>query len=168
MSKPPITPLVRKKLKGYIARKVDDERDIEEILQETLIAAVESWPSFRGQSAFLTWLGGIANHEIADFYRKKKIKSFLFSRFPFLESLVSEALGPEEELLKAELRGEVKEVLGHLSEGYSQVLRLKYYQGLSMKEIAQKLDLTVKAVESRLSRAREAFRQQWQLSYEEK
>ncbi len=154
-------PLCKKRLASFIAQRVRDEDEAEEILEETLIAASQSLPTFKGRSSFFTWLCGIANHEIADFYRKKKIKLFLFSHFPFLEDLVSEALGPEEELLEEELRKEVKQVLSRLTEGYSLILRLKYYQGLSMGEIAKSLGLTVKAVESKLSRAREAFRIEW-------
>jgi len=149
------------KVKKYILSKVSESKDAEEILQETLISASLSYSSFKGNSSFLTWICAIANHEIADFYRKKRIKTILFSRFPFLESIISEALSPEEEFEKNQLRKEVKNILVSLSEGYSEILRLKYYQGLSMGEIAQKMKTTVKAVESRLSRAREAFRHRW-------
>lgn len=149
------------RLRKYVAFRVSDPKDAEEIFQETLISASESYSFFKGKSAFFTWLCGIANHEIADFYRKRKIKTFLFSNFPFLEAIVSEALGPEEKFLEEELKNDVKNALESISEGYSLVLRLKYYNGLSMQEIAQKLNLTVKAVESKLSRAREAFRVEW-------
>ncbi len=157
----------KKHLKSYISQKVGEQTDVEEILQETLISASQSLPTFSSKSSFFTWVCAIANHEVADFYRKKKIKAFLFSRFPFLEEIVSEALGPEEELLEGELREEVKKVLSRMSEGYSLILRLKYYQGLSMEEIAKKMHLTVKAVESRLSRAREAFRIEWRKNEQE-
>ena len=149
------------RLKKYISQKVGDENDVDELLQETLISATDSLPTFSGNSLLFTWLCGIANHEIADFYRKRKIKAFLFSHFPFLEEIISEALSPEEILLENELRREVKKKLSVLSEGYSKILRLKYYQGLSVREIAQKLGTTVKAIESKLSRAREAFRLEW-------
>ena len=149
------------KLKKYILSKVSESKDAEEIVQETLISASLSYPLFKGDSSFFTWVAAIANHEIADFYRKKKIKTILFSRFPFLENIVSEALTPDENFEKQELRKEVKKVLSCLSEGYSEILRLKYYQGFSMGEIARKMKTTVKAVESRLSRAREAFRHRW-------
>ena len=153
------------KLKNYVFSKVFDRHEAEEVLQETLISIHESFPFFKGNSSFLTWACGIANHEVADFYRKKKIKTLLFSHFPFLENIVSEALSPVESpvenLEKQEIRKEVKKVLSDLSEGYSQILRLKYYHGMSVIEIAQKLKTTVKAVESRLSRAREAFRRNW-------
>jgi len=157
-----MTEKIKRQLRAYIFKKVKDKSEAEEIFEETLVSVVESLPSFAGRSSFFTWLCAIANHEIADFYRKRKIKTFLFSHFPFLENIVSEALGPEEEVLKDEAREEVKKVLSQMSEGYAKILRLKYYQGLSMQEIAQKLGLTVKAVESKLSRAREAFRKEWQ------
>jgi len=149
------------RLKRYILSKISDTNEAEEILQETLISASQSYLFFKGKSSFFTWLCGIANHEVADFYRKKRIKTLLFSRFPFLENIISEALGPEEEILEKEARKEVKKVLNRLSEGYSLVLRLKYYSGMSMDEIARKLGMTIKAVESKLSRAREAFRKEW-------
>ncbi|MGI5826181.1 MAG: RNA polymerase sigma factor [Patescibacteria group bacterium] len=149
------------RLRKYLAGRLKNSDDAEEIFQETLISVTQSLPTFQGNSSFFTWVCGIANHEIADFYRKKKIKTFLFSNFPFLENIVSEALGPEEKLLEKEIKKKVKDSLGKLSEGYSLILRLKYYHGLSMQEIADRMGITVKAVESRLSRARLAFRLEW-------
>lgn len=149
----------RARLKRFIAQKVGNEEDIEEILQETFIAAIESYSRFSGKASLFTWLCAIAKHEISDYYRKKKIKTILFSHFPWLENLASEALGPEQLLLRKEFEAKIKRTLVGLSEGYQQVLRLKYYQGLTVKEIAQRLNETVKAVESRLFRARKAFAQ---------
>jgi len=145
------------KLKNFISQKVNDSSDAEEILQETLISANNCLRLYSGKSSFFTWLCGIAKHEINDFYRKKRIKTILFSRLPWLENLAAEALGPEQILLRREAIKKVKTSLRSLSEGYQQVLRLKYYQGLSVKEIARQLNETVKAIESRLTRARKAF-----------
>jgi len=105
----------------------------------------------------LTWLCGIAKHEIADFYRKKKIKTIVFSLFPALESFVSQALSPEGVLEEKELKEKVVKILRLLAEGYAQVLRLKYIQEFSVREIAESLGETEKAIESRLTRARKAF-----------
>jgi len=145
------------KLKNFIAKKVSNPEEAEEIFQETLVSASECLGLYSGRASFFTWLCGIAKHEIADFYRKKKIKTILFSRLPWLENLATEALGPEPILLQEEVIRKVKETLKALSEGYQQVLRLKYYQGFSVKEIARQLNETVKAIESRLTRARKAF-----------
>lgn len=150
------------RLKRFIALRIREKEDIEEILQETLISACQSWPSFKGRSSFFSWLGGIAKHEIADFYRKQKIKTIFFSHWPFLKDLADRALGPEEELLEEELKRRVKGVLAKLNEGYRLVLRLKYLEGNSVTHIAKRLDVSTKTIESRLSRARLAFRKIWQ------
>lgn len=147
----------QEKLLGFIRQRVDDEDEAKEILAETLATAWEARRNFSGRSAYFTWLGGIARHEIADFYRKKRLKNLLFSHLPWLEDLATQALGPEQELLKKELSDQVKATLGNLDQKYRQVLRLKYDQGLTVAEIAQKLNETVKTVESRLFRARQAF-----------
>ena len=144
-------------LKKFIFSRVNSLEDAEEIFQETLVAAVESLPTYGGKAAFLTWVCGIAHHEMADFYRKKKIKTFLFSHLPWLENLASQALGPEQQVLEKEFSQKVKQNLANLNEGYREILRLKYYQGLTVVQIAKRLNETVKAVESRLFRARKTF-----------
>lgn len=145
------------KLLNFIRQRVADEEEAKEIFGETLMVAWESRASFAGRSAHFTWLCGIARHEIADFYRKKRLKTLLFSHLPWLEDLATQALGPEQALLKKELSGQVRVTLANLDEKYQQVLRLKYYQGLTVVQIAQRLNETVKTVESRLFRARKAF-----------
>ena len=149
------------KLKKFVDARVKLKEEAEEIYQETLISAWESLSGFSGRASFSSWLCGIAKHEISDFYRKKKIKTLLFSHFPFLENLADQALGPEEKMIEAELQRKVKRVLSKVAEGYQIILRLKYIEGHSVAQIAQKLSLTLKAVESRLTRARFAFREAW-------
>lgn len=146
----------RAKLKKFISQKVD-ELEVEEIFQNTIISAVDCFPLFSGKSSFFTWLCGIAKHEISDFYRKKKIKTILFSHLPWLENLASEALGPEQLLLKKEFEERVKQTMLSLNEGYREILRLKYYQGLTVDQIAKRLNEKATTVESRLFRARKAF-----------
>lgn len=151
----------RQRLINFVAKKVGDFSDVEEIVQDTLVSALDSWPSFKGKSQVFTWLCGIARHEIADFYRRKKIKQVVFSRLPFLEKLVSEALGPDLAFQELETKTRILKTFKNISEGYCRILRLKYMEGLSMRQIAEKLDLTVKAVESRLTRARLAFQEEY-------
>jgi len=152
--------IFKPRLLRFIERKAEPEA-AEEILQETLIAALDCLPLYKGRSRLFTWLCGIARHEIADFYRKQKIKSLVFSRLPFLEKLVAEALGPELALEEKEAKERIWRTMKRLSEGYALILRLKYWEGLSMAQIAERLKITVKAVESRLFRARLAFQKEY-------
>lgn len=149
--------LLRQKLLRFISRQVNDPADAEDIVQETLISIYDSLPLFKGQSAFFTWCCSIARHEIADLYRKKKIKQVVFSHLPWLKELVSQALSPELAYQELETKKKIVRTLKNLSEGYSRILRLKYVEELTMRQIAQELNLTVKAVESKLTRARLAF-----------
>lgn len=154
----------RQRLIKFVAKKVGNFLDVEEIVQDTLMSAMDSLPTFKGKSSVFTWLCAIARHEIADFYRRKKIKQIVFSKLPWLKELVDEALGPELAFQELETKTRILKTFKNISEGYTRILRLKYIEGLSMRQIAQKLNLSVKAVESRLTRARLAF----QLEYDKK
>lgn len=146
---------------NFIRLKIDDHRDAEEILQDSFVSALDSLPLFSGKSSLFTWLCAIAKHEVADFYRKKKIKTTLFSHLPVLEELAGRALGPEEKLMEAEIKKRIKVVFKTLSEGYRQILRLKYVEGYSVAQIAKELGMSFKAVESKLFRARVAFQKEY-------
>jgi len=124
----------RKRLVRLVEQKVGRPEDVEEIVQESLIAAWDSLPTYKAKSDLFTWLGAIARHEIADFYRRRKLKQIVFSRLPFLKNLVSEALGPELAYQELETKRKILRTLKGLSEGYSQVLRLKYIEGLSRNQ----------------------------------
>jgi len=146
------------RLQNYILGKISNPNDAEEILQDTFISTLNSLPNFNFRCSLFSFLCAIANHEIVDFYRRKKIKTVLFSHFPFLETIASQALTPEDKALKNALKTEIKEVFKQLRPRYSKLLRLKYLKQFSVKEIAQKLKTTPKAIESALVRARQAFR----------
>ena len=155
---------MRKRLMVFVEQKVKAYEDVEEIVQETMLAAWDCLPMFKGKSKLFSWVCGIARHEIGDFYRKKKIKEVVFSKLPFLKEIVCRALGPELAYQELEMKRKILKTFKNLNEGYLEVLRLKYVEGLSVKEIAYKLRISAKAVESRLSRARVAFKKEYAVS----
>ena len=155
----------RLRLEQFVSKKVSDRNDVEEIVQDVFISVLDSLPMYQGRCSLFTWICSIAKHEVADFYRRKKIKQVVFSKLPFLEKLVSKALGPELAFQEKETKRKIWQTLKKLSEGYSQILRLKYIDDLSMKQIAVKIGISVKAVESRLSRARLAFQKAYEQDY---
>ena len=64
----------RPRLMRFVAQKVGRHEDVEEIAQDTLMSVLVSLPRFKGKSKLSTFVFAIARHEIADFYRKQKIK----------------------------------------------------------------------------------------------
>ncbi len=150
-----------KSIRAFIGKKIDDEGVVEELVNDTLLAAINSYPSFNGRSSEFSWVCSIAKHKVIDYYRKKRIKTVLFSVSPMFEEIADAALTPERDVLKNELKEEIRKTLGELNEGSMELLRLKYVDGRRIKEIATMLKLSVKAVESRLIRAKHKFCEAW-------
>ncbi|MBI2010501.1 MAG: hypothetical protein HYS86_05020, partial [Candidatus Chisholmbacteria bacterium] len=93
----------------------------------------------------------ISRHEVADYFRRRYAKRAL-KFVPLVGEVVDERL-----YRSGELSRRIDLVYTRLLPRYAEILRLKYEEELSVKEIATKLKLKVKAVESRLFRARAAF-----------
>jgi RNA polymerase sigma-70 factor (ECF subfamily) len=148
-------------LKKFISQKIDDEGVVEEIINDVMLAVMNSEKNYRQKCSEFSWVCSIAKHKIVDYYRKKKIKTILFSVNPIFEEIADKALTPERDVLKNELKNEIKKTLSELREGYKNLLRLKYIEGKKIAEIAREMNLTVKAVESRLIRAKKEFREAW-------
>jgi RNA polymerase sigma-70 factor (ECF subfamily) len=145
------------RLRRFIGVKVASREDAEEILQDTLFAFLEGIRDFSGRSSVGTYLFGICQHKVIDFYRRRKFRHVVFSRMPQLEAIVSTALNPEEELDVTLAREKIHRVLRLLLPVHREILVLKYLDGLSVDEIAGRLVITFKSAESRLFRARRAF-----------
>jgi len=103
----------------------------------------------------------IAKHKITDYYRKKKLKTILFSVNPKFEEIAQEALTPERDVLKEELKSEISKTMKELRADYGKILRLKYVEDWKSSQIAKMMKLSIKAVESRLIRARKQFQDLW-------
>ncbi len=144
-------------LRNYIKHKVADEKDAEEILQDTLLATLDGLRDFSFRSRLFTFICSIANHKVIDYYRKKKVKNIVFSAIPNIESLLSVLVGPEEAFSEQILKEKIKSTFRYLTPQYSLILKLKYIYGYSVGEIADKLSISFKSAESQLFRARRAF-----------
>ena len=150
-----------------LARMGRDEDAAEEVVQATLAAAIPKLGTFRGEAALFTWLCTFCRHEISAFYRrtgKDRATVTLVEDDPevavALESIAAAIdRGPEAALRRDETARLVHLLLDRLPPRYAAVLEWKYIDGLSVKEIAARFELTSKATESMLTRAREAFRE---------
>lgn len=148
-------------LRKFISQKINDEGVVEELINDVMLAVMNSEKKYEKRCSQFSWICSIAKHKIIDYYRKKKIKTILFSVSPIFEEIADKALTPERDVLKNELKDEIKKTLSELKAGYKNLLRLKYIEGKKVTEIAKETKLTVKAVESRLIRAKKQFREVW-------
>ena len=148
-----------------LTRLAGDEDAAEEVVQATMSAAIRKIATYRGESALFTWLCTFCRHEIARFCqraRRAPIAVGLVEDEPgiaaALASLAAGEAAQHAALERAETRRLVHVVLDGLPPRYAAALEWKYIDGSSVQEIADRLQLSLKAAESVLTRAREAFR----------
>lgn len=149
------------KLRRYLSSKLP-EGEVEEILQDTFLSAFDSLTLYRGDSSVSTWLISIARHEVADFYRKKYVRCAVEHTAPLFENMVSELLSPEFESEKKKIEQKFFATYQKLSSQYQDVLSYRFELSMSVKEIAKRMDLSFKATESLLYRARLAFKEEYE------
>jgi RNA polymerase sigma-70 factor, ECF subfamily len=128
-----------------------------EVLNDIFFEAIDALATLQKQTNLQAWIYKIAHNKMADYYRKKKIKSFLFSKMPYLELIAEEIHQPEFQLEKNRIREKIEETLHATSKRYQQILKMRYEEELSVKAIALTLNLSHKATESLLYRARQQF-----------
>lgn len=149
------------KLRRYLNSKMPDT-DVEEILQDTFLSAFDSLSLYRGESSVSTWLISIARHEVADFYRKKYVRRVVEKTSPLFENMVSEMFTPEFVWEKRKVEKRFFDAYHNLSSQYQDVLSYRYELSMSVKEIAARMEISFKATESLLFRARLAFRESYE------
>ena len=140
----------------YLQKRVPHE-EASEILNDTFLEAIDGMIMLKKDENLKAWLYKIAYNKTIDYYRKTKVKSVLMSQIPFLEIVDSEVHQPEFQLEKKRLREKIEKAFRTLSEKYRKILTLHYLEHLSIKEIALLFQLSPKATESLLFRARQSF-----------
>jgi len=135
--------------------------DVEDVWQETLVAAVGALPGYRGQSRLFTWLCGIARHKLTDHLRRagRSVSLVEDERSPDLTQVIDLAPLPDALLEQRAVRVRVVEALAMLPEDYRAALVGRYVEERTVEEVAALLGRSYKATESLLSRARANFRE---------
>ncbi|HSX08812.1 MAG TPA: sigma-70 family RNA polymerase sigma factor [Candidatus Saccharimonadales bacterium] len=142
---------------AYLKQKLPRHEDAQELLNDVFLDAIEGLPTLKKEANLKAWMYKIAHHTVVNFYRKKKIKSLIFSQFPYLKILAQEMQQPEFELEKAEIKVRLQIAFEKLSQKYQQILHMHYIDELPVKIISVELNLSFKATESLLYRARQQF-----------
>lgn len=153
----------QRRLGRLISRFVRDTAEAEDVTQEAFIKAYRALPSFRGDSAFYTWLYRIGintakNHLLAN-KRRPLISTFRETEDgePYEDaSLQHEVSTPENELMSKQVVNVVQLSLQQLPEELRNALTLREIEGLSYEEIADVMNCPIGTVRSRIFRAREA------------
>ena len=158
--------LVRKyqhKVIGLVSRYANNHAEAEDIAQDAFVRAWRAIGSFRGDSAFYTWMYKIAvntakNHLVAMGRRPPSgdidAEDAVF--VPGSERM-HETATPEREMMRQQVEQTVFSAVQALPEELRTAITLREVDGLSYEEIAEAMDCPIGTVRSRIFRAREAI-----------
>lgn len=154
-----------RKIYNLAYRLSGNAEDANDLAQETFIRLYRSIHTFRGQSAFSTWLYRIATNVCLDELRRRQRHPVVSLDAPMEteegqmeRDVVDLTQLPEFIYEHKELRQTVQRLIGELAEDHRLVLILRDFENLSYEEIAQVLGCQLGTVKSRLNRARAALR----------
>jgi RNA polymerase sigma-70 factor, ECF subfamily len=141
---------------GFVfARVGGDESAAEDLVQETLVEAIRSAHTFRGESALRTWVCAIARRRLARHYEAERRQAVVESGLTLLGAVPWD--GTHTDL---ERRDEIVRALGRLPVLHRQVLVRKYLDDWSVADIAAELGRTAVQIQSLLQRARDGLRRE--------
>jgi RNA polymerase sigma-70 factor (ECF subfamily) len=149
-----------------LVRLGGDTETARDVVQQTFCNAIEHLDGYRGEAALYTWFCQICRNVLADHFRRRGAgapRVVLLEDQPnvraILEALTAPAGDePETGAWHAQVHRLVEATLDTLPGRHAEVLEWKYVDGLSVREIAQRLQVGEKAAESLLTRARDSFR----------
>jgi RNA polymerase sigma-70 factor (ECF subfamily) len=154
----------QRKLNRLLSRFIRDPSEVEDVAQEAFIKAYRALPSFRGESAFYTWLYRIAVNTA---------KNYLVAagrRAPTSTPIDSEEAEsfeeghqlrhmntPEAELMSKQIAATVNQTMEELPEELRVAIALREIEGMSYEDIAAAMSCPIGTVRSRIFRARETI-----------
>lgn len=160
----PLVEKYRQRVWRLAYQVVRDREEAWDVSQEAFIRAYQSLASFRGQSAFYTWLFRIVVNLATDRVRQRAARGRAFGteRVPENEwdgVLPDEATAsPDDEAARREQRRRIARALDALPPHFRTIIMLSDVEGLSYREIAEVLNIPLGTVMSRLHNARKRLR----------
>ena len=146
----------RPRLTAFITKMTRNERDVEDLVQETLIKVARNWDSFRGESTLSSWVFQIASNVCIDYFRVRSSKPELYQEECKIQ--VSSSEGILRQIEKKEVDACVQDGIANLFEADRRILIKYYMDGTPVKEIAVAEGISTNSAKVRLHRARIRFR----------
>lgn len=154
----------QRKLGRLLSRLIRDPAEVEDVAQEAFIKAYRALPSFRGESAFYTWLYRIGINTAKNYLVSQGRRAPTTTEFDseeaetFDEGEQLRDINTPERMLQSRQIGEtVNSAMETLPEELRTAIVLREIEGLSYEEIASIMECPIGTVRSRIFRAREAI-----------
>ena len=163
------------RLRSFIRRRVADQRDAEDILQEVFYEFVEAYRLMKPIEQVSGWLFRVARNRIIDLFRRKKPGSLTDpvavaddgEELLLQDLLPSPDAGPDAAFARGVLLEELDEALDELPEAQREIFLAHEVEGRSFKEVAEETGVSVNTLLARKHRAVVHLRRRLQAIHEE-
>lgn len=142
--------LNNKKIFNYLLKILRNREDAEDILQETFVAFYKKMDTIN-EEAHVSYLFKTAYNKALNLIKKRKKRDKHAVHYSEMEHLPAEEKEAEKQNENVEI---LKKAFSQLPQKYAAILEMQFYQKMSYREIADILEITEKAVDSRLVRAK--------------
>lgn len=139
-------------LKGFIANRISNAHDAEDILQEIFLKIHKNMDSLQDSQKITPWIYQIARNAIADYYRKQGRQGNL----PVAEGGMAE--GPESLHENSEMAACLQSMIGFLPDIYKEAILLTEFGNLTQRELSERTGLSLSGAKSRVRRARKMLK----------
>ncbi|HTC62490.1 MAG TPA: RNA polymerase sigma factor [Candidatus Saccharimonadales bacterium] len=164
------------RLRNFIRKRVSDEADAEDILQDVFYELIEAYRLMKPIEQAGAWMFRVARNRIVDRFRRKKPEAFTGVKDPDEESgdsltledlLPSPDAGPEAAYARSIFMEELDAAIDELPEDQREVFIAHEYDGLSFKEISAETGVSINTLLSRKHHAVVHLRRRLQKIYDE-
>ncbi len=141
----------KRAVERFVYFRVANRENAEDILQETYLAAFQKFGQLKNKESFKAWLISIARNKCGDYYRKK-------AKTPEFEELDINYPAFAQSRYGIAEQSDVLDAVSELNFNDKRIIYLYYYLDLPQKEIAERLNIPLGTVKSRLHTAKQNFK----------
>ena len=140
---------------GYIIQRVKDRDLADDIFQETFVKAITTIRQgrYNEEGKFSAWICRIARNLIVDYFRQEKTEASVSTDDGTVDILNRKELADEtveDAIIDLQIEEDVRRLVGQLPQEQRRVLEMRYYEGLSFKEIAEQTGVSINTARGRM------------------
>lgn len=145
----------RRRVTDYIRMMVKDRDVADDIFQDTFIKVIRTIDSGRyvDNGKFLSWVLRIAHNQVIDHFRQAKQSGKVtesVAGFDILNTLRFSERTVEDDIVESQIEEQIRAMVGELPEEQREVVMMRYYAGLSFKEIAEQTEVSINTALGRM------------------
>ena len=140
---------------GYIIQRVKDRDLADDIFQETFVKAITTIRQgrYNEEGKFSAWICRIARNLIVDYFRQEKTEASVSTDDGTVDILNRKELADEtveDAIIDLQIEEDVRRLVGQLPQEQRRVVEMRYYEGLSFKEIAEQTGVSINTALGRM------------------